>query len=89
MNFKPNLLLVLIIAGSTFGAQQMVVTTKDWKTFATKNGKFSVKAPKGWAMPGSDDLARKAAKDKINKNNPQIAALAKNSPKYDLFLAGC
>jgi hypothetical protein len=88
MSNKFKSIFVLALAGSAFAfaAQKTVVKTKDWKTFATKDGKFSIKAPKGWGTSNPDDPNSKEADEKFKKNNPQIAAMAEKAPNYDLFL---
>ena len=86
MNLRSQSFTLIAFASLALAAQQTAISTKDWKTFATKDAKFSLKAPKGWGTTDPEDPARKAADEKIKKNNPRIAAFAENSPKYDLFL---
>ena len=46
MNFKSQSIVVLALTAFAFAAQQKPIDTKNWKSFPTKDGKFSIKAPK-------------------------------------------
>ena len=87
MNLKPLSFAAIALAAFVVAAQQKPIDTKDWKSFATKDGKFSIKAPKSWGPANPDDDATKAELAKIKANNPQLAKIfEKRDSNFDLYL---
>jgi hypothetical protein len=86
MNRKLPIVLFAAVTACAFAQQSAVVTT-DWKPFVTKDGKFSINAPKGWGNADPNDASSKAAVEKIKANNPKMAKMY-DAPanKFDLYL---
>jgi hypothetical protein len=87
MNRIPKSLILLAFATFAVAGSQNAVSTKDWKSFATKDGKFTIKTPKSWQNSDPNNPASKAAMETIKKNNPKMAKLFENQDnQFELYL---
>ena len=87
MNFKTSSLIVIAVTSLAFAVQRTAVNTADWKSFSTKDGKFTIKAPKTWGSADPNDATSKEAMEKIKANNPKMAKMFDNDDnKFDLYM---
>jgi hypothetical protein len=87
MNIKAKSFLLLGLATIAVAGPQSAVSTKDWKSFATKDGKFVIKTPKSWQNSDPNDPASKEAMETIKKNNPNMAKLFENQDnQFELYV---
>ena len=87
MNLKSKSFFLLTLATVAIAGPQNAVSTKDWKSFVTKDGKFTIKTPKSWQNSDPNDPASKAAMETIKKNNPNMAKLFENQDnQFELYL---
>ena len=87
MNLRSQSFTLIAFASLAFAAQQTAINIKDWKTFATKDAKFSIKAPKGWGTPDSNDPGMKEAREQFKANNPTLAKLSEGKDnQFELYI---
>ena len=87
MKFKFKSLILLALTSFAVAGAQSVVSTKDWKSFKSKDAKFTIKTPKSWQNSDPNDPASKAAMETIKKNNPNMAKLFENQDnQFELYL---
>jgi hypothetical protein len=75
MNLKSKSFVLLALTTLAFAGHQTAVSTKTWKSFSTKDGKFTIKAPKSWGINDPNDAVSKQAIEVIKKHNPKLAAI--------------
>lgn len=89
MNLKSKAVFLLALTAAAFGAQEVAqingVNTKDWKTFASKDEKFSLRAPKEWGNGDPTDISSKETIERIRKNNPAMAKMLATQDKTFLL----
>ncbi len=87
MNLKSKSFILLTLATIAIAGPQNAVSTKDWKSFVTKDGKFTIKAPKSWESTDPNNASSKAAMETIKKNNPNMAKLFENQDnQFELYV---
>ena len=86
MNLKAKSFLLLAVATGAFAAEQSI-NTADWKTFASKDENFSIRAPKSWGKADPNDAVSKDAMERIKANNPKMAKMFDNQDnRFELYM---
>jgi hypothetical protein len=87
MNLRSAAFFALAFTTIVFAAQKVAVNTADWKSFSTKDGKFTIRAPKTWGSADPNDATSKEAMEKIKANNPKMAKMFDGQEnQFDLYL---